>query len=466
MSHLPTLLHDPSVEPFVKTFFENTKGLFIFCDSIAQGSRFLNAGMSYRLQNHTLCCALETTVTQFQQLTDLGVSVYVESSEMTQVQFIKGISRMDCDGFLMADVQDATVSLFTQASLTGMTYGTTIIIPHKDPAAYFQKWIDKNLITEDALVALLAVYTCVSISGQDKITVDNFFDLQKNQNQWHMESLDMAEEAAYNATLKTKSDPSTPAATQDLKQLHGNSIFSPEWFKQSPWYWDFKNESQTISYIDRLQMEIVTPTLYYQQLEGLTFPSGKVIAASAIMDLSPSMAENENRIFVPNSPCMVRWIRAGTDKYSETACLSLVWKDCAKPQRAVVAIKTADTKNQDGTFFIDKYIFALFDQGSFRAQMTSEAVMDAFVQKDVLPNCPERNKPPVFFKTPSGLIASAPNGIASAILEFDDTNSICALHFDFMLLTTSGQDGEYEKDWEHRNEYLKLEKQMTKATKK
>lgn len=222
-----------------------------------------------------------------------------------------------------------------------------------------------------------------------------------------------------------------------------NQIAQPLWLSQEPWLGDFHPQARDVTYFDRLEGKTQSVHLTCKSLGSWACPSGQLIAGSLIMDLK--IEPDPNMIlFVPKEPCEVTVTHAGPPEASEQAYISLRWNSSASKEgvnRAVIPRKDPWGETKD-VFFVDKCLMALFDAGSFRERIQSLPRLDDLIDGILLKTRDQYN--PLFrVDAPSGILTDTRSGTAAAIVEYESADKMVALHFDFMLLHGSGEDGEY-----------------------
>ncbi len=246
--------------------------------------------------------------------------------------------------------------------------------------------------------------------------------------------------------------------------IMNNPISRPQWLIKSSWFGDKSVTDRTIHYPNFLSMQEKTSVLRYQSLGQWCCPSGMLLSVPLILDLKYSLKEDsEHIIHVPKSPCEVSVIWAGDGSYFEQAYVSLRWADAqGEIERAVIPRKDSATGEERDIFFVDKSLFCLFDYAEFKSVFHSESDVNDYIASLLEPGAIPRPNPLVFLKTPSGVLSDSRSGTAAAIIEFDEAKQITALHFDFILLHSSGEDGEYDDDWEYAQEARELIKRIKK----
>lgn len=375
--------------------------LFIFCADRDTGCAAFKDLCKLRIQNREICGILQPNGVDLSELASAGGIVQQLGPSVTASSFLMSMMRMDPEGLMMIDVEDSALPLLMRALLAGSASATVILETRRDPRLFFETFAGNSdlaslsyVLEKSRILEIEKSKSGFSVTGIRKIVVQgetfSFEDYQPSAPPPPISREQLLKEQFSYAA--------------DFPRVQGNAVFEP----LDPKEWSASFSRHKLEKIGQIQ-----------------FSSGRLIAASAIMDLRPFIHGDEGLLHVPKTSCAVWAGLIGSAPFREASVLSFRWEDPKENVRhSAVCLQALDWgTREDGFFTVDKQILGLFDDGSFKETLSDDAKLDEFIDTKIL-----HTSEPVFFQRPTGL-AVRTDRVLTAILEYDDNARVYAVHF-------------------------------------
>lgn len=393
------------MNPKLSNLIEESAAIFIFSDDLELGFSTFKEICRARIQTRDSCAALLPQDVDPSPWVEVGGLVMQHTDVVTPISFIDSVARMDVEGVMMIDPEAQSAPIILKAFSVGMDAASVILVTQQDRQSFFSSW--KGTVAEDLLASGLQCcrVLLVAKSGSDfSVKAIEQPALENGEIVFHEHQPQVAtphETEAQRLARQTE-------FAKDFARVQGNLVFSPDWLAKWP------------SALARCK---------FQEVGQTRFPSGKMITASAIMDLRPyvrgTIANDEGVIQVPSTTCEVQSYLASSNQYRDGMCLSFVWQKSKGPSvYSVVCLRALDRgSDESGFFLVDKQVLGVFDLNSFKSVIKDESTLDDF--KDLKVMGTEDLK---LIDSPIGLITPLADRQAAAIIEYDDQSQILGLY--------------------------------------
>jgi hypothetical protein len=250
---------------------------------------------------------------------------------------------------------------------------------------------------------------------------------------------------------------------QEIRMLAGKALKAmaprldaqPAWLRRNPWK---AMQTGTFLFDDPLARpphNRQRHSLSVSSSVPIHVPSGELIATSVVTDLA-STGPCGGYVTIPRGTYRTAFTLDAYEKRTqegkayggvEAAYFSLLLSENAEVRRDVLFRVSEEPPQETGLFFVNKHLLVLADR---------REVLDAFQHADFeewstrILGTLDTSRPLQSLDLPFGKgelhCVRAPNGVAAVVAGYDEAGSLTAIHFDWFVIGSTGEDGEFEKE--------------------